>query len=209
MDLSKASYYLTDDRQARFAAAEAALNEALLAAPDHAIARAMLGVTLCATQRASQGIAECERALSLNPNLAQAHAYIGYAMYLLGRGSETEAHVTAALRLSPRDTFAYLWFVFAGTGKFQVEAYAEAAAWFHRSIEANRNFPTAHFQLAGTLAQLGKMGEARTAMKEGLALHPGFTIRRFRSYISSDHPIFLSTHARLTQGMLLAGAPEG
>ena len=209
VDLSKASYYLTDDRQARFAAAEAALNEALLAAPDHAIARAMLGVTLCATQRASQGIAECERALSLNPNLAQAHAYIGYAMYLLGRGSETEAHVTAALRLSPRDTFAYLWFVFAGTGKFQVEAYAEAAAWFHRSIEANRNFPTAHFQLAGTLAQLGKMGEARTAMKEGLALHPGFTIRRFRSYISSDHPIFLSTHARMAQGMLLAGAPEG
>jgi TolB-like protein/class 3 adenylate cyclase/Tfp pilus assembly protein PilF len=209
VDLSKASYYLTDDRQARFAAAEAVLNKALLAAPDHAIARAMLGVTLSATNRASQGIAECERALSLNSNLAQAHAYIGYAMYLLGRGSETEAHVTAALRLSPRDTFAYLWLLFAGTGKFQVEAYAEAAEWFHRTIKANRNFPAAYFQLASTLAHLGKLGEARTAMKEGLAIHPGFTIRRFRSYISSDHPIFLSTHARMAQGMLLAGAPEG
>jgi tetratricopeptide (TPR) repeat protein len=104
-----------------------------------------------------KGIAECERALSLNPNLAQAHAYIGYAMYLLGRGSETEGHVTAALRLSPRDTFAYLWLLFAGTGKFQVEAYAEATEWFHRSIEANRNFPAAHFQLASALAQLGDL----------------------------------------------------
>lgn len=209
VDLSRASYYLTDDRQARFAAAEATLNEALSAAPDHARARALLGVTLCATRRASLGLAECERALSLNPNLAQAHAYIGYAKYLLGLGSQTEAHVSAALRLSPRDTFAYLWFLFAGTGKFQLEDYAEAVEWFNRSIEANRNFPMAHFQLASALAHLGKLSEARMVMKQGLALHPGFTIRRFRSYISSDHPIFLATHARMAQGLLLAGAPEG
>jgi TolB-like protein/class 3 adenylate cyclase/Tfp pilus assembly protein PilF len=208
VDLSKASYYLTDDRQARFAVAEATLNEALSAAPDHARARALLGVTLCATHRASLGLAECERALSLNPNLAQAHAYIGYAKYLLGLGSQTEAHVSAALRLSPRDTFAYLWLLFAGTGKFQVEAYAEAVEWFNRSIEAHRNFPMAHFQLASALAHLGKLSEARTVMKQGLALHPGFTIRRFRSYISSDHPIFLATHARMAQGLLLAGLPE-
>ena len=196
VDLSKAVYFQTDDRQARFAAAEAAFNKALSAAPDHAIAHALLGVILNATLRASQGIAECERALNLNPNLAQAHAYIGYAKYLLGLGSETEAHVTEALRLSPRDTFAYLWLLFVGSGKFQIEAYAEAAEWARRSIEANRNFPMAHFQLAAALAQLGKMSEARTAMKEGLALHPGFTMRRFRSYLSSDHPIFLvyATH---------------
>ena len=67
----------------------------------------------------------------------------------------------------------------------------------------------AHFQLAAALAQRGKLSEARTAMKAGLALHPGFTLRRFRSYVSSDHPIFLSTHARFEQALLLAGAPEG
>ena len=147
MDLSKASYYLTDDRQARFAAAEAAFNKALSAAPDHAVAHALLGVTLSATHRASQGIAECERALSLNPNLAQAHAYIGYAKYLLGRGSETEPHITEALRLSPRDTFAYLWFLFAGTGKFQVEAYAEVEPSGSTGSKRTDNFPMSAFPL--------------------------------------------------------------
>jgi TolB-like protein len=177
VDLSKAVYYLTDDRQARFAAAETAFNKALSAAPDHAIAHSMLGVLFSSTHRASLGIAECERALSLNPNLAQAHAFIGCAKYLLGLGQETEAHVTEALRLSPRDTFAYLWLSFGSIGKFQVEAYAEAAEWSRRSIEANRHFPMAHFQLASALAQLDKLSEARTAMKVGLTLHPGVTIR--------------------------------
>ena len=133
VDLSKAVYYLTDDRQARFAAAETAFSRALSVAPDHAVAHSMLGVLFNSTHRASLGIAECERALTLNPNLAQAHAFIGYAKYLLGLGSETEAHVTEALRLSPRDTFRYLWLSFVCTGKFQIEAYAEAAEWSRRS----------------------------------------------------------------------------
>ena len=209
VDLSKAVYYLTDDRQARFAAAEAAFNKALSVAPDHAIAHALLGVLFNSTHRASLGISECERALSLNPNLAQAHAFIGYGKYLLGQGSETEAHVIEALRLSPRDTFKYLWLSFVATAKFQVEAYAEAIEWSRRSIEANGRFPMGHFQLASALVQLGKLIEARTAMKAGLELHPGFTIRRFRSYVSSDHPIFLSTHDRFERALRLAGAPEG
>src|SRR4029453_1886038 len=59
VDLSRAAYYLTDDRQARYAAAEAAFNNALSVAPDHAIAHAMLGALFSSTHRASQGIAEC------------------------------------------------------------------------------------------------------------------------------------------------------
>jgi TolB-like protein/class 3 adenylate cyclase len=209
VDLSKAVYYLTDDRQARFAAAEVAFSNALSVAPDHAVAHSMLGVLFNSTHRASLGIAECERALTLNPNLAQAHAFIGYGKYLLGLGSETEAHVAEALRLSPRDTFKYLWLSFVATAKFQVEAYAEVVEWSRRSIEANRQFPMAHIQLAAALAKLDRLSEARTEMEEGLVLHPGFTLRRFRSFISSDHPIFLSTHARFEQALRLAGAPEG
>ena len=36
-----------------------------------------LGLLLSATNRATQGIAECERALALDSNLANAHAFIG------------------------------------------------------------------------------------------------------------------------------------
>ena len=37
--------------------------------------KAALALILIQSHRASEAIAECERALSLNPNLAQAHAY--------------------------------------------------------------------------------------------------------------------------------------
>lgn len=60
------------------------------------------------TNRAARGIAECEQALVLNPNLADAHAARGLAKFLVGRAAETEGHVLEALRLSPRDTFGQL-----------------------------------------------------------------------------------------------------
>ena len=84
-----------------------ALTKALSLAPEHAVAHLFLGYVQIQTNRAVQGIAECERALALDRNLAAAHAMIGLAKFRIGRGEETEAHVQEALRLSPRDTFAY------------------------------------------------------------------------------------------------------
>jgi tetratricopeptide (TPR) repeat protein len=69
------------------------------------------------TNRAAEGIAECERALALDPKLATAHPQIGLAELIIGRGEETEAHVNEALRLSPRDTNAYIWLGIAGLAR--------------------------------------------------------------------------------------------
>ena len=55
-----------------------------------------------AANRAVQGIAECERALALDPNLARAHGLMGIGKIFSGRPDETEPHVKEALRLSPR-----------------------------------------------------------------------------------------------------------
>ncbi len=71
--------------------------------PNHAMAHYLLGFVQIFTNRVTQGIAECERALALDRNLAAAHGQIGVAKYLIGRGEETEAHIQEALRLSPRD----------------------------------------------------------------------------------------------------------
>ena len=77
-------------------------------------------------------------------------------------------------------------------------ADAEAVAWLRRSIEANRNFPFAHFFLAAALAPLGALDEARAAVQAGLALDPGFTLRRYRAGASSDNPTLpRRTRARL------------
>jgi tetratricopeptide (TPR) repeat protein len=201
--------YMSDEPAARVAAAEATSIKALSLAPNHAFAHVVLGAVLIITNRAVQGIAECERALALDRNLAEAYAQIGTAKVLMGCGAETEAHMNEAFRLSPRDTFAHRWLHVVGFAKLQLDADAEAVGWFRRSIDANRNYPFSHFGLAAALALLGSLDEARAAAKAGLALNPSFTIRRFRGGAPSDNPTFLAKRERLYQGLRMAGVPEG
>ncbi|MEH2500281.1 TolB-like protein/class 3 adenylate cyclase/Tfp pilus assembly protein PilF [Bradyrhizobium sp. AZCC 1678] len=208
VDAASAAFFIFSDREARFAAAEAALIKALSISPQHARAHMYLGAVQCSTKRAAQGIRECERALALDRNLADAHGIIGSAKVLIGRGTEAEGHIEEAFRLSPRDPIAFRWMFYAGLTKLILGADVEAVAWLRRCLEANRNYPIAHFQLAAALALLGSMEEARAAAKAGFELDPTFNIRRTRGRISDD-PTFVAGSKRVREGMRLAGVPEG
>ena len=76
-----ASSFVTDP-MAAFAAAEAKSTEALSSVPDHARGHMWLGVAEVFTKRAAEGIAECEHALALDRNLANAHSAIGFGKIL-------------------------------------------------------------------------------------------------------------------------------
>ncbi len=105
MDIVVTLMSSSDDRAARFAAAEAAATKAVSLAPESAIAHMCLGVVQTYTNRASQGVRECERALELNRNLADAHGVIGAGELLLGQAEEAEGHIQEALRLSPNRAY--------------------------------------------------------------------------------------------------------
>jgi len=201
--------YAIDDRAVHLAAAEVALIKVLSLAPRHALAHANLGFVYMFTNRAAQGIAECERALALNPNLAAAHGWIGFAKLLSGRAEETEAHVNEALRLSPRDERAYLWMLYVGSAKLGLGADEEAARWLQRSIDANRNMSVTHLLLASAFGHLGRLADAQSAVQPGLALAPGYTITHFRGMVENDNPVGLKQRERICEGMRLAGVPEG
>ena len=201
--------FQTDDWAAHLAVAETTLTKALSHAPNHAFAHLALGVVQSTTNRVAQGVAEYERALALDRNLADAHAFIGEARTYMGRAAETEAHINEAFRLSPRDIFAFNWLLLIGYAKLQLNADAEAVSCFRRSIEANRNYPVTHFALAAALVLLGSLDEARAAAKAGLALDQSFTIRRYRNGAPSDNPTYLASRERVYEGMRMAGVPEG
>ena len=160
VDATTGAAFMTDDWSARFAAAETTVTKVLTLAPNHARAHGILGSVQIFTNRAAQGIAECEQALTLDRNLAVAHAFIGLAKYFLGRGAETEPHINEAFRLSPRDTMANRWMVWVGLAKAQLGADAEAVVWMRRGLDANRNYSVTHFDLAAVLARLGKAGRS-------------------------------------------------
>jgi tetratricopeptide (TPR) repeat protein len=209
-DAVEASNSFVPDLAASFAAAEAKLTKALSSVPGHARAHLYLGFVEMLTKRAAEGIAECEHALALDRNLAHAHALIGLGKYHIGRAEETEAHIAEALRLSPRDTMVYLWMTYVGTAKSLLGQWEQAVAWFRRSIEANRNFPLVHFVLGAALAQLGRLEEARSAVKTGLALDPAAVMSRWRASLASrsDNPIFLAQAEPIFDGARKAGVPE-
>jgi TolB-like protein/class 3 adenylate cyclase len=207
--LEGANSFVTDPIAA-FAAAEAKLTKALSSVPDHALGHLWLGFVEMFTKRAAQGIAEREHALALDRNLAGAHSAIAFAKIFSGRAEETEVHILEALRLSPRDTLAYAWMAFAGDAKNHLGSSEEAVAWLRRSIEANRNFSFAHFSLAAALAQVGRLDEAHSAVKAGLALDPTFTVSRTRASWTamSDDPTYLAQIEPYLEGMRKAGVPE-
>lgn len=205
-DVASASLFLVDaaDREARFAAAETILSKSLSMAPQHAWAHLCLGFVKLSTNRAAQGISDCERALALDRNLAEAHSSIGMAKALIGRSAETETHVQEALRLSPRDVGVHRWMHYVGVAKLLLSADAEAVVWLRRSIETKRSYPLVHFHLAAALAHLGSLNEARDAVQVGLAFDPAFTIRRMRGNIFSDNPIYFDGSRRIRDGMRMA-----
>jgi TolB-like protein/Tfp pilus assembly protein PilF len=210
VDVSMGSSFMTDDGSVHFKAAENALNCALLRAPNHPRVHMLLGAVHIRTCRAASGIAECHQALRLDRNLADAHGFIGLGKYVLERGEEVEGHIQDALRVSPHDTRSFLWFMFVGMAKLMAKTDIVAIGWLRRSIEANPNHALSHFHIAGALAMMGDLKQARSRAEAGLALDRSFTIRRYRlNVFRFDNPDWVARLDQLFEGMLVAGIPEG
>jgi tetratricopeptide (TPR) repeat protein len=208
VDTTRATSMLID-RTAPLRLVEASLARILAQMPNHAMAHCLMGVVQIFTKRAAQGIAECERSLALDRNLATAHAWIGLGKCNLGRAEETEACVMEAFRLSPRDNRAFSWMNTVGVAQSYLGADEAAVHWFERSIETNRNIaPFVHFYLAAALAHVGRIEEARAHLQAGLTLIPNFSIDQFHASSPSDHPTCLAQRTRIAEGLRRAGLRE-
>ena len=112
VDFGIGTNLLPDDRIERLTAAEAAVTKALSLAPNHPMAHYVLGLVKIFTNRAAQGIAECERALTLDRNLARGTREHRDCEVLSrsgrGNGSPYGARTPS---LSPRYTRLYLEYV--------------------------------------------------------------------------------------------------
>jgi tetratricopeptide (TPR) repeat protein len=105
---------------------------------------------------------------------------------------------------------AYMWLTEAGIAKNHLAECEQAVLWCRRAIEANRNYPEAHFHLASALARLGRLDEARSATNAGLALNPSFTVSRARINWTamSDDPVHPVQLAPIFEGLRAAGLAE-
>jgi Flp pilus assembly protein TadD len=200
--------WVTDQPGEHFSAGETAALRALELAPDNARAHFALGRILLGADRGEEAVGEFEHALALDRNMPQVPGAIAMAMRFLGRPEEAEAHARVAMQMSPRDPRISAWTFQIGAAALQLGQFEKAASWLRRSVEADRTSSQKLFFLAAALAHLDLRDEARAAAATGLAIDPGFKIRRMVYGTPSRKPKFLEQWQIVLDGMRKAGLPE-
>lgn len=168
--------------------------------PDDAGCRWVLAYLLAYERSFVEADAEFARAIELDPNEADAWAALSDITVLAGRVEEGLEHIRKALRLNP---FPASWYYLAlGQALYAAGEY-EAAIETLRRDETYRT--SSRRFLAASLAQLGRLDEARAETELFLVGNPDFTTRHwaatepFRDAATLEH---------FVDGYRKAGLPE-
>jgi adenylate cyclase len=113
--------------------------------PQSSFAISMLGWVQLWRKNRDESIAQCRRAVVLDPNNAEAHVFLSLALSAAGMGVEALYYVEKARRFSP---IADAFYMFAhGQSYFAQKNYAKAISIFEQGCMLNENFKPNHFFL--------------------------------------------------------------
>jgi serine/threonine protein kinase/tetratricopeptide (TPR) repeat protein len=173
----------------------AAFDDATKHDPEYARAWAALGSAyglkgnfLGMPDMVNQAIELERRALALDPDLADAHMYLGTGLLALDRTEEAIAQIREALRLDPENGQAYQALArvyWVGKGDFDA-----AIPMFERAIALNPEAGYSYLQLALLLAWQGRLDRAEEISRHAVDLQ--------EQYISGNLGLqIVGAHARL------------
>jgi tetratricopeptide (TPR) repeat protein len=148
------------------------------------------------------GIALIDRALFLNPNLAVAWIFSGWAKAFLGETEAAIDHLERAARLSPLDPLIFLTQMVTSLAHFVAGRYEEALTWASRAHRARPNFLGIQRLVAASSALTGRIGEAHRAFELVRALDPGMRISNLKYRVG---PFGEEAFRRYEEGLKLAG----
>lgn len=144
---------------------------------------------------------EFARAIELDPNDADIWATLSDNAVLEGRNKESLEYVRKAFRLNPFP--GGLYYLTLAIAQYANRDYEAAVASLRRE-ETYRNTSSRRF-LAASLAQLGRLDEARSEVELSLVSNPHFTIRHF---LATQPFRDLGTRDHFVEGLRSAGFPE-
>jgi tetratricopeptide (TPR) repeat protein len=189
-----------DNERTRSLAFEAAHRATMIDARD-AMAHAAMGWVFHVMRRPADAVRSLRRALELNPNLAFAEGTLGLALAHQGKYEEAIHHADRAERLNPRDPDSGTWMMARVIAPLVAEKYDEYLQWVEKYVEAYPDHPPGWRHLTSAYAHLGRMEEAREALRRLLELIPDNTIRREQERLPGSY-------GRLIEGLRKAGMPE-
>jgi adenylate cyclase len=150
-----------------------------------------------------RAIASLRKAIDLDPNYADGHAFLANIMVFVGRAEEALGHVETAMRLNPHFPF---WYYYAlGISQFMLTHYDAAVESFEKAIERNPNWASSHRSLVAAYGHLGMIEEAEWEMEELRMLGFELTLANWRSRTNIQDTAYIE---RYLDGLRKAGVPE-
>jgi len=160
-----------------------------------------LGYVAFVRRRTSAAAAEFQRAIDLNPNFAAAHGYLGWALAFDGQSEQAIAHLKEAIRMSPHDPQNAIFNTGLAVAHYLAGRFAEALECSQETLQQRSAFTAGHRINCASLAQAGKIDEAREALAVLKEAHPDLSI----AWIESNVPYTAAPMAKFVDGMRKAG----
>ncbi len=164
-------------------------------------ARLALGYVACTMRRTDAAEEEFQRALDLNPNFAAAHGYLGLVLAFDGRSDQAIAHSEQAIRMSPHDPQNAIFNVGLAVAHYLAGRYTEAVGFGRKALQLRNGMTGGHRIYVASLAQAGRIDEARAALARLRELQPDISIAWIERYV----PYTPGPMAKFLDGMRKAG----
>lgn len=177
------------DREREISEAERLARKAIQLGKVDAVALATGGYVLAfVVHDLEAGIAAIERALILNPNLAEAWLFLGWAKVWQGQPDVAIERLERAMRLSPLGRGIAGMQAAVATAHFFAGRYEDASVWAEKLL---REYPTSHPGLriaAASNAAAGRNLEALNVAARLRQLDPALHLSNFRNVLGPYSP---------------------
>ena len=164
-----------------------------------------LGYEALMDRRTEESIAGFKWAVDLNPNAAAAHGHLGHGLAFAGRDQEAIRHAEEAIRLSPFDPMMALFLGTIAVAHYVAGRYAEGLRYATEGARARPGFHGAHRLRCASLAQTGRIAEARSLLAKMRAEQPQLSLGWIRTNVPYQTPELME---RFLDGMRMAGLGE-
>lgn len=134
-------------------------------------------------RRTEESVAAFRRAVHLNPNSAAAHGYLSHGLAFSGQDSEAIAHGETAIRLSPLDPEMAMFLGGIAVAHYLAGRYEEAVRYSEELLRLRPGFQGAQRMHCASLAQIGRIEEAREFLAKARVAQPELSLDWIRANV--------------------------
>jgi tetratricopeptide (TPR) repeat protein len=176
------------------------------AGQDDALALSLAGQSLAFLEgNLEEGATLIDRALALNPNLAEAWHYSSWVTSFRGDPDTAVVHSARAMRLSPLDPLMGVMQAASAFAYFLAYRYDEASIWAEKAMRELPHVVAPVRVAAASYALSGRMEQANKVMARLRQMDPTLRMSNIKDRIP---PLRQNDAARYLEALRAAGLPD-